>query len=109
MLTELVLSYSAGFLSLVVVKAVSEPIAKRLGQMALGKAYEYLPAIFDTLDYQWLQNLGVSGTYDWLVKTIIPGIPLELSEEEVQQLADYVVKHFDLETHLKKVANHARL
>jgi hypothetical protein len=100
---ELFISYILGFLTLAIVKSISEPIALRFGRLALGRAHQYLPQIFDALDYDWLPKNNIQSAYDWLIKTCIPqNVPLELSQDEIKVLADYVIKEFDLETFLRK-------
>ena len=104
-------SYILGFLTLIFLKSVSEPIATQLGSMAIKKFDAIVPKVMDELDLKWLPQGYVStgkATYDWLINTAIPEKAAEeavtLNEQDIVSIASYVVKTFDLETHLNKLA-----
>lgn len=109
---EAIFSYIAGFFTLIVVKAISEPIALRVGNIALNKAKEFLPSVFDSLDLEWIpKEYAKSGlsTIDWLAETCIPEkakeANIELSSKEAEIIANYVIEKFDLSKHLEKLVD----
>jgi hypothetical protein len=111
------ISFGAGFLSLVVVKTVAEPLAVLVGRWTLSKIYsgidDLLPDIWDTFDLEWLPQAYKqdANPKQWL-EEIIPAKAeakgLELPNPIVKAIAGYVVKEFDLQKHLDKV-RHAQL
>jgi len=112
-----IVPYGAGFLSLVFIKSVAEPLAVLVGRWTLGKIYqgvfELLPEIWDSFDLEWLPTAYDQGgdPKQWL-ETVIPAKAaskgLDLPTPVVKTIAGYMMKEFDLQKHVDKV-HHARL
>lgn len=113
-----IVPYGAGFLSLVFIKSVAEPLAVLVGRWALGKVYagiyDLIPEIWDAFDLEWLPTAYAQDTTpeQWLQATIpakAEAKGLNLPSPVVKAIAGYITKEFNLQDHLDKVRHAARL
>lgn len=105
--------YIFGFLSLVFMKTVAEPLAVLAGKCALKKLYsginDVLEEVWNDFDLEWILKQSINTNMDsvqWLEETIPAKAEekgLSLPQPVVKILSNYIIKEFDLQKHLDKV------